>query len=343
MVEKILPRWYSRLSGVVLHSLDQSTTCAVIVGLICCGSKMIVRYCLSLALGAATLGVAVSSVPRIRTAGDAMEESEGERSRGIRTLRTNTLNGEDQEFLLNMLEDMTKSMPTASPVTKRPTLAPTRSPTRAPTTRPTRAPTSSPVTTPPTNQPAAGPSPKPTPKPTQGATGTPTTSPMRPPTLAPTLSPTTVSPTHAPTYLPTSSPTQRCGMTPEARELLIRIVLNSVSNPVLIDTPGTPQYDAFEWIVNLDMRYVCPSAPDLTQRYVLAVFYYSTIGASWTQCNAPTDFESQEAIDIANANCNITGGDGTDAWLTPSSECTWGGVFCIPVANATVEKLDIGE
>lgn len=47
------------------------------------------------------------------------------------------------------------------------------------------------------------------------------------------------------------------------------------------------------------------------------------------QCSAPSDFEDQSAIDAANADCRILApGGSSDAWLTPSQECDWGGVVC---------------
>lgn len=62
----------------------------------------------------------------------------------------------------------------------------------------------------------------------------------------------------------------------------------------------------------------------LTQRYVLAVLYYSTNGANWKSC-------SQTATD-----CSVQstfGGGGTANWLTCNSECEWGGNNCIAGSN----------
>eukprot|EP00957_Ditylum_brightwellii_P210498 15365049-Ditylum_brightwellii.AAC.1 len=73
----------------------------------------------------------------------------------------------------------------------------------------------------------------------------------------------------------------------------------------------------------------------------MGVFYYSTEGDSWNNgCEAPdfTDLTDPVAVADANNNCDISadGPDpfefdtflGTDAWLTPSDECLWGGVAC---------------
>ena len=59
-------------------------------------------------------------------------------------------------------------------------------------------------------------------------------------------------------------------------------------------------------------------------------------------CSAPTDFTNQTAIAEANAACNITvPGGQSDAWLTPSPECRWGGVACNNFEN--VIRIDFGK
>ncbi|KAL7521329.1 hypothetical protein ACHAWX_006010, partial [Stephanocyclus meneghinianus] len=91
------------------------------------------------------------------------------------------------------------------------------------------------------------------------------------------------------------------------------------------------------------------------QRYVLAVFYFATNGGAWDQCNAPSDFNDPAAIEEANNNCErvVTpfavpnqrvGDTSSDAWLSPSNECEWGGVACwgadTPNLNLCVDQLD---
>ena len=86
---------------------------------------------------------------------------------------------------------------------------------------------------------------------------------------------------------------------------------------------------------------VCPNDPDInhiTQRYVLAVFYYATQGYQWKNCNAPNDFACEGQINQANTKCDRTatphfggtriGTNETNAWLTPTHECSWGGIAC---------------
>jgi len=86
---------------------------------------------------------------------------------------------------------------------------------------------------------------------------------------------------------------------------------------------------------------ICPSDPDTChtiQRYVLAVFYFSSEGYRWAQCSAPSIYDCDEEIENANNNCakhimrhnsnDRIGSLDTDAWLTTSHECNWGGVAC---------------
>ena len=197
--------------------------------------------------------------------------------------------------------------------------------------------------------------------PTQVASNFPTLTPTM--SASPTTSPTTSSfptqthsPTSTPTTTPSLSPTTTCNLSLGARSALIRLKLASVSELLTVFTAGTPQNEAADWLINLDELRLCPEADDLIQRYVLAVFYYSTRGNQWLECSAP-DFEDPIAIDTdtANADCTIVVDDGeSDAWLTPSSECNWGGVicdieghviglemstFCFPLANLLVYML----
>lgn len=75
----------------------------------------------------------------------------------------------------------------------------------------------------------------------------------------------------------------------------------------------------------------------------MAVFYFSTEGQRWFQCSAPSKFDDPKAITRANSNCNIEieDGSGSDAWLTPSSECQWGGTECNDSGSMT--QIEIGK
>jgi len=89
---------------------------------------------------------------------------------------------------------------------------------------------------------------------------------------------------------------------------------------------GTPQNQAADWLINLDQDYTCPDDINLSQRYIMAVFYFSTEGNDWARCSAPSNFFNEEAIAQANRLCQLTLGG--NAWLTPGIECEWAGLLC---------------
>jgi hypothetical protein len=135
-------------------------------------------------------------------------------------------------------------------------------------------------------------------------------------------------------------------MNPETRELLIQLFINRVSDSDTLNTVGTAQNSAFEWLVNEDSAYLCPQAPNLVQRYVLAVLYFSTRGNRWFQCSAPSDLEDPESVAQANDACTIVATPGnreenSSAWLADVSECNWGGVACDE--NQNVVRIDMGK
>lgn len=83
-------------------------------------------------------------------------------------------------------------------------------------------------------------------------------------------------------------PTDCCGLLYGSREKKLFEIFSTVSDSKAIETPGTPQNRAFNWIVNDDQYCICPSntSCELVERYVMAVFYYSTGGDNWVYCGA---------------------------------------------------------
>mmetsp|Transcript_21429 Transcript_21429/g.24822 ORF Transcript_21429/g.24822 Transcript_21429/m.24822 type:complete len:433 (+) Transcript_21429:406-1704(+) len=180
--------------------------------------------------------------------------------------------------------------------------------------------------------------------------------------IAPTRSPTTGTlPTRSPTTttIPPSEPTSEAptpapipstlppfptvcnGLTMRERAQQLTEIARGASGNIM--GRNTPQRMALEWLIQFDLFFVCPDDPKALQRYILAVFYFSTDGDNWDECSAPDDFSDPQSIAQANANCNvvttpIVGGDlnpsflptieGTDAWLTPVYECNWAGIAC---------------
>jgi hypothetical protein len=245
-------------------------------------------------------------------------------------------------------------LPTASPVEiARPTSFPTQTPTNlsaaeVPTTPPI-ATTTPPIAPTPTSLPTqslpSSPTLAPTVSPKDSPTPAPTGSPTGSPTVALTGSPSgspTIAPTDGPSPMPTMMPTLTCNLSESVRALLIRIVLNAVSNFDSFQDENSPQATAVEWLLGNDMEYLCPGSPTLIQRYSLAVFYFSTNGNRWSQCAAP-DIFSDAAIELANEAClaEPIADTGSNAWLTPGSECLWGGVVCN--SEGFVQRIDIEQ
>ena len=169
---------------------------------------------------------------------------------------------------------------------------------------------------------------KPTPLPSKRPTPQPSAKPTANPTSKPTISPTAVS-------LP-------CGIAATARSEEVLRILN-----VDLSDPDSPQSLALDWITNKDGLYLCPDdEAALIQRYVAAVFYFSTGGGSWNQCNAPEDL-GLDAVERANEHCRIRAAtfpdltSGSNAWLTASSECEWGGLACLP--DGSIGELSFGK
>jgi len=84
----------------------------------------------------------------------------------------------------------------------------------------------------------------------------------------------------------------------------------------------------------------------------MAVFYFSTDGGTWNECNAASDVCDPLEVAKANANCTVLANgidvfrinviQGTDSWLSPSSECLWGGLAC---RNDTLcmDRIEFGK
>jgi len=139
-------------------------------------------------------------------------------------------------------------------------------------------------------------------------------------------------------------PPSSCGMSSEDRENEIKTAIETVSDPSTLYHQGTPQNKALQWILHQDGFQTCPQDTNLVQRYTLAVFYHSTGGGMWNECNAPNDFIDFQDLLQANSDCSLiaNGADpyqvptfsSSDAWLTPSHECLWGGVACAGATTA---------
>jgi len=125
----------------------------------------------------------------------------------------------------------------------------------------------------------------------------------------------------------TSSPTLEPTLSPTHSQLYLNYVdfFSNISNRTLLITRGTPQYKALQWIYKNDPAGRRPlSHPRLNQRYISAVFYYSTsLGMGWSDCY-PGD-----------VLCNS---DSKSAWFGSDDECNWYG-FAECNSNGFVQKF----
>mmetsp|Transcript_35920 Transcript_35920/g.48219 ORF Transcript_35920/g.48219 Transcript_35920/m.48219 type:complete len:91 (-) Transcript_35920:536-808(-) len=80
---------------------------------------------------------------------------------------------------------------------------------------------------------------------------------------------------------------EKCNMSKEQHSIKMTEILKTVSDPVILLTQYTPQNKALEWIFEVNELYSCPQESKFVQRYIMAVFYYSTNGDYWNECNAP--------------------------------------------------------
>jgi len=116
----------------------------------------------------------------------------------------------------------------------------------------------------------------------------------------------------------TSSPTQSLSPTlqptlsPTYSQYYLNYVdfFSNISDRALLMTGHTPQHRALQWIYHNDPAGRRPlSHPRLNQRYIAAVFYYSTSqGKGWADCY-PGDV-------LCSSNSK-------SAWLGSEDECDW--------------------
>ena len=111
---------------------------------------------------------------------------------------------------------------------------------------------------------------------------------------------------------------------------------------------GTTAYDrALKWIADDDSMQLSVDAPNLVQRYNLALFYYkmSNNGNNrWRSCNPPgivgtggdDDIDSEdestcilyEFVRLSDDEIEYVPQTGRTRWLSNKDECTWEGVRC---------------
>ena len=147
----------------------------------------------------------------------------------------------------------------------------------------------------------------------------PTTTPVTPPpTPIPTQSVVVLDRPQETTPPPTPIPTPTCCNPAFLEQTILTNVYNGD------ESIFNPNGRAMEWLKEdaCNCGQFCTTI-ELTQRYILAVLFYSTDGPNWVNCG---NIESEEECQVQSAYGKEKG-KGSN-WLTCNSECEWGGTNC---------------
>jgi hypothetical protein len=129
-----------------------------------------------------------------------------------------------------------------------------------------------------------------------------------------------IAPSGAPSMSPSIAPT-----TDRLNAVIESLVL--VSGEEVFTNRTSSQYLAANWVANMDPLVLPLDDPQLFQRYILAVFYFSTNGDQWLTCGRGDP---------------VCGGDPNEtAWLSESNECTWLANRCQD--NVNVDRIFVGK
>jgi len=99
------------------------------------------------------------------------------------------------------------------------------------------------------------------------------------------------------------------------------IVEEEISSAEDLDTPGSAQALALEWVAHHDGAKLKPEDPQTVQRYALAVLFYATAGTN----------ELENAADAGHWMESLN-------WLSKKGICAWSGVTCEGDLPDNVEK-----
>ena len=117
---------------------------------------------------------------------------------------------------------------------------------------------------------------------------------------------------------PSPYPTlEDCLISKEERAARIFALLDAAGDATKIRDQRTPQGLAADWLINQDFRKECPDEK-IVQRWVVAVFYFSTDGESWSRCSAAGSDPCGSLFPFV----------GERRFLSDFSECEWAGITC---------------
>jgi len=109
-----------------------------------------------------------------------------------------------------------------------------------------------------------------------------------------------------------------CGVSYQERGELLLNQFREVSGDAPLQSVSTAQFQAANWLINEDELTICPEDEKVIQRYILAIFYFSTLGDNWTECSRNDSTCGSLANDF----------EGQSPYLSGSSECEWAGSSC---------------
>ena len=139
--------------------------------------------------------------------------------------------------------------------------------------------------------------------------------------------------------LPYTQPSPFCNIAEQDRcpALRQRIIDEGVSTANELDTDGSAQNKAYNWVCAEE--FVCPTDPYcmVVQRYIMSVFYFSTNGDMWNNCSA-----NGEDCDPLNDRIQPSFNPRATRWLEPyGNECEWFGIKCHK--NGCLAILQLGK
>jgi hypothetical protein len=110
-----------------------------------------------------------------------------------------------------------------------------------------------------------------------------------------------------------------------------------------VNVAGSPHDRAANWIMFEDPLHLEPEAPNLLQRYQLALFYFLTTNNGqkrWNSCNPPLENEDDSCVYkdpqfVGDTVETLVYKDtpGKIRWMAGTHECDWWGAFCDPTQN----------
>jgi hypothetical protein len=117
-----------------------------------------------------------------------------------------------------------------------------------------------------------------------------------------------------------------------ARRDAIMVKLRAIS-PNVVESPATAQYEAANFIIHNDPLKLDPESSRLTQRYVIALLYYSLGGDNWAIHKRSRDLQQGDG----RRNLQDGGATASTTMLSSSTECQWTGITCN--ANQAVREI----